>query len=912
MKKNLRRPLAALLALAAALGLAGCGKDDTAESAFLASPYYLQDDVSLPVDTGRMEGCCTDGKYIWFQVTPWEGSAPLLCRTPLDGGTADVLIDYRPTEWSADADTAVGYLGPIWGGDGKLWVWDQYIDHVYDLPEDFDPEKDDRTAYFSGNAITYRMRQLDPATGKELKAVDVTAAMEQLDLMTFGGMAVDAKGTIYLADDSLIAAADGQGELLFTIETALPKGADYSGAGGSLALTPDGTVAALTILPGEKREARIIDRDAQDFKDRKYALPNGVRSIYGGREPCLFYYVTSDAIYGMVDGEEIPQRLLPWSNAQIDSPSGVKCLALLEEGQAAVFHYTYTASAQDRYLGQLRVIRLSPTDTAPENSRVKLTYGIIGGNPWVSYSIRQFNAESEKYVIELRDYSEGMLSYRENNPQVRDAAAARLFAEVVNGRGPDLFDSSLPLGALGRQGILEDLWPYIDSDPDLGRDAVMEHVLECLETNGKLYRIGSSFAIETAVTSAAVAGNRTGWTVKEMLDAYGGSMPDMYFSGTGSLWTACPTLATFSRLNNKSILRNLVKLNLGSYVDWETGECSFDSEDFKFLLQLSGSGKDLENIWDLNVLESSSYWFESWTSDFFDFTYWDVDTFEPCQVFPWEGDPILCARTLSKPEDLVSDDALFSGKAVGTDYEQSLWDSGIYFWDSGSNDYKVNISTGRFEMDPVQEVFIIKGAHYPYAQPAADMIVGEADGEVYASYVGFPAKSGTGSSFTVYDCAGISAACEAKEGAWSFLRRLLLPGGNELWAEDADVPTVRGFSMNRASFESKLEKDWYVDAGTGEYFLDADGNPIEKTIATLAVGFPESIVKAVYLHGPTQAQLDRFWNLYNAISRITGEDEDLIDIIMEQAEPYFAGDKSLDETADLIQRRASLYVNENR
>ena len=33
-------------------------------------------------------------------------------------------------------------------------------------------------------------------------------------------------------------------------------------------------------------------------------------------------------------------------------------------------------------------------------------------------------------------------------------------------------------------------------------------------------------------------------------------------------------------------------------------------------------------------------------------------------------------------------------------------------------------------------------------------------------------------------------------------------------------------------------------------------------------------------------------------------------IVKDQCGPYFAGDKTLDETVNLIQRRVSLYVNE--
>ena len=46
------------------------------------------------------------------------------------------------------------------------------------------------------------MRQLDSGTGKEQKAIDVTAAMETMDIMSMSGIAVDKTGTIFLADNN--------------------------------------------------------------------------------------------------------------------------------------------------------------------------------------------------------------------------------------------------------------------------------------------------------------------------------------------------------------------------------------------------------------------------------------------------------------------------------------------------------------------------------------------------------------------------------------------------------------------------------------------------------------------------------------------------------------------------------------
>ena len=62
----------------------------------------------------------------------------------------------------------------------------------------------------------------------------------------------------------------------------------------------------------------------------------------------------------------------------------------------------------------------------------------------------------------------------------------------------------------------------------------------------------------------------------------------------------------------------------------------------------------------------------------------------------------------------------------------------------------------------------------------------------------------------------------------------------------------------------------------------------------------------------SQAQYDQIMELYNAVTTVYTEDNALWEIISEQAQPYFAGDKSVDETAKLIQSRAEIYVNERK
>lgn len=52
--------------------------------------------------------------------------------------------------------------------------------------------------------------------------------------------------------------------------------------------------------------------------------------------------------------------------------------------------------------------------------------------------------------------------------------------------------------------------------------------------------------------------------------------------------------------------------------------------------------------------------------------------------------------------------------------------------------------------------------------------------------------------------------------------------------------------------------------------------------------------------------------LYNTPRSSISIDKEILDIVTEVAGAYFAGDKSLDETVQLIQNRVTLYVNEQK
>mgnify|MGYP006922376422 CR=1 FL=1 len=122
------------------------------------------------------------------------------------------------------------------------------------------------------------------------------------------------------------------------------------------------------------------------------------------------------------------------------------------------------------------------------------------------------------------------------------------------------------------------------------------------------------------------------------------------------------------------------------------------------------------------------------------------------------------------------------------------------------------------------------------------------------------------------------------------------------------------FPICREDFEWRLSPQYVTSKEDPDvYAIDKDGNLIEDSRALLLL--PDgnnSLPVSMYLQvlAPSEAQMEQFWKLYNSIDHVCTEDAALLDIILEQAQPYFAGDKTLDETADLIQRRGFTNIQQ--
>ena len=85
--------------------------------------------------------------------------------------------------------------------------------------------------------------------------------------------------------------------------------------------------------------------------------------------------------------------------------------------------------------------------------------------------------------------------------------------------------SELPYKKIASAGILEDLYPYIDADPELSRQDFFPNIMTALELDGHLYLAVPDFMLETVVGSAAVVGTEAGLSYDEYYQCLA-SMPE--------------------------------------------------------------------------------------------------------------------------------------------------------------------------------------------------------------------------------------------------------------------------------------------------------------------------------------------------------------------------------------------------
>lgn len=158
--------------------------------------------------------------------------------------------------------------------------------------------------------------------------------------------------------------------------------------------------------------------------------------------------------------------------------------------------------------------------------------------------------------------------------------------------------------------------------------------------------------------------------------------------------------------------------------------------------------------------------------------------------------------------------------------------------------------------------------------------------------IGFPSANKNGSAIIPGMEIGISSKTKSPDACWQFAKGFL--------SEDYQK-TIEGQFPLSISRLNDLAEEAMKPRDTGE---------------GAAVVRSASMAKAIYDPGNnqelSQEEVDQIMSFVTSLNQIMRNDEELLNIILEEAAAYFAGQKSPQETAGIIQSRVQNYVSERQ
>lgn len=670
----------------------------------------------------------------------------------------------------------VNSLGKL--NDGSLFDLEVMYLNWQDVPELSYDDDDFYDHYTYRN--TYFIRRLDQ-TGKELSSVRLDIPSTE---WIYSEGVSDSDGNVLFVRNtetgeySIVGINPETGERVYEIPCEESLSTVFKDRNGSIYAT----------IWGDSMELRQIDIANKTFGETS-ALPYDAYSVFTGGGDYPLYYNSGSYFYGFDPAsEEGPVRLFNWLDCDIN-PDDMWSLSVDGDGtvRGLLNNYDNYTMTYSRCLASVGKV---PADSVAAKKEITLATQMLSWD--MRSAISTFNRKSSDVRIKVIDYSEY------NTEDDYSAGLTKLTTEIMAGNCPDILDlNGLSIAQLASKGILEDLYPFLKSDTAINIDDIYPNVLAAAEQDGKLVRTVTTFGINTVVGAASIVGDTPGWNYAELENALR-NMPD-----------ECTPFSI--DMTRGQILSTCLNLDMGSYVNWATGEVNFENEQFENLLKFAATFPD-EYDWD---------------------TYnWQTDN-EEARIA--EGRQMLFGTNISTIDQLMYIESSYKGTPV--------------------------------------------------------------------TFIGYPTNNGTGNTIELGAGFAMCSSSTDKAAAWKFLRSFF----TEEYYENYFY--YYGLPAHKENLEKKLadycRMTYRVDEN-GKYVLDANGEKIpEQRYYGMDGG-------AYTYYCLSKEMADSFRNLIDTTEKISVADEAISDIVTKQSAAFFAGQKSAEETARLIQSNAKIYVNEQR
>jgi len=616
--------------------------------------------------------------------------------------------------------------------------------------------------------------------GKNLYSREITEQMGRG--ISIGHMAVDKQGQIYVFSSEY---TDEEGIWLYTADGSYHGSISY----GSLknirvkgtAEGEDGRFYACISAGEEPDHCTLMEVDfaKSQLTELIGDFPKidgfcvGTQAAGDSAEPYDFLLYDNTSVYGydlsaQDNGSgQTAEELFVWGDSDVNGYF-VKRLGILGDGR-------YFCTVEDWLNDDRGIVLLTKTSSEEAPKRENIVLASVGGEGSLAALAVRFSRGSDQYHLTVKNYD----------------SLTELYNALLTKETIDIIDlSGVDVKKLSGQGVFADLTPFLEQSEALEPSDFLDGILKVYTFDGTLVGIPESFTLRTVVGDRTLPGSEAGLSLDGMLAATGRN----------------PGALPFDEMTKEEMMQYIMMFNEDTFIDRKTGQCHFDSEQFRAVLEYVNLFPD--------SLENSR-------------------------------------KEVSLPTKIQNGQVLF---AVA-----DLWG-----------------------LDTFQ---LYEG------------IFGE-----NAACVGFPTRDGRGGTLLFpRNAYGITAVSENQSGAWEFIENVLTQV-NVDGMEKKEVYNAYSFPTRFPSLKKTLDI-------ITEYNMERDS---QRESDRFPIQMFEEDGWYYQYHAVTQDDVNVILELVKeAAPAFSVENDNIINIINEEAQAYYSGQKGTDDVAGIIQNRVQNYLSEN-
>ena len=765
-----KRAAALSLAAVMAFSLAACGakgenpseQDGVSESAQAGTNGYVYVPEYMSMnndDNSSMNNLMVSGNYMYYSVYSWNEE------------TGESSQKFYRKEIGSDTQEELPFQ--FEGAQNVMQFLVDQEGNAYFFISDYSNEKTDEEGYSIGEYFIYKY----DSQGNEVYKQDINQPMAENNSRYIQYSALDGQGRIYVSAEQTVLLFDENGAYQGKVEVSNWISSMGSGKDGKVYITQYGDTGMDLIE---------IDFAGKALGTTYHNFPSGNGNSLSVGVEKDFLVSDSTRLYEYDLATQTAEEVLNWLDSDINGDY-VDFVAAAEDGRIL-------AVVRDWDSGDTEMAFLTKTDVSQITQKEIITIGSLYTDQAMQAAAVKFNKTNDKYRIKVKTYVDNNAEWTEN---LYSDAQTALNNDITSGKGPDIYNLS-STGSIQNyvsKGVLEDLTPYLEKSSAVKKEDFVESILNAFTYDGVLTCIPTSFNIQTVMGRSSQVGDEMGWTIDEMMEFV----------------KANPDANVFEYATKASILNYCLNYNQDAFINHETGECSFNSPEFK------------------KVLEYANQFPKEYNYDE------DMPSL-PRRIM--DGSVLLNDAHISSPED-----------------------------------FSVNL-----------QMF----------------------GEDKVTCIGYPTVDGSvGSMLSAGNGAyGISSQSKNKDGAWAFVESLL-----------TDDTTSQRFMYGFPTRKDKLEdmfqeamKNEYILDENGEKMLDENGEPMRQSKGSWGWGNDDFTIE---IFASTQEEIDQLKAIIDVAKPASTSDSQIMKIITEEVEPYFAGQKTVDDVAGIIQSRVQIYISEN-